>query len=184
MDLFRLTRGHLVAAAAALALMVFMALDWYSTDFGEEARRIEEIQGEPEGALAGQVTREVTEEASIQAEEEEENAWQANGVLDRVVLALLVGTVLLALAAAGLRAAGRRYVPPLTPSVIAAIVAGMSAVLVAARIVDEGAIEVGGAVELGAPLGLLAVGTIALGAALAARAERAERAETEATVRG
>ena len=51
--------------------------------------------------------------------------------------------------------------------------------LVAVRIVDVGAGEAGGAVELGAPLGLLAVGAIAIGSALAARAERAPEPERD-----
>lgn len=172
MTFLRLSPGHLTAAVAALALLAVMALDWYSTDFGEEARRIEEIQGDPEPGIAGEVTREVTEEASIQAEEEEQNAWTASGALDRAVLVLLLASVVLALMAAVLRAADRRYPPPLTPSLAAAASAAVAALLVAVRIVDVGAGEPGGAVKLGAPLGLLALGAIAIGSVLASRAER------------
>ena len=172
MSFLRLSPGHVLAAAAALVLLAVMAIDWYSTDAGEEARRIEEIQGDPEPGIAGDVTREVTEEAAIQAEEEERTAWSAGDALDRAVLVLLLASVVLALAAAVLRAADRRYPPPLTPSLVAAGFAALAALLVTIRIVDVGAGQAGGAVEAGAPLGLLAVGAIALGSVLAARAER------------
>jgi hypothetical protein len=171
-SLFRLTPGHVVAGVAALALLLAMALDWYSTDFGEEARRIEELQGDPVPGAGGDVEREVAESASIEAEEEERNAWQASGVVDRIVLALLVGSVVFGLAAAALRAADRSYPPPLTPSLLAAGFGAAGALLVAIRIIDVGAAEAGGAVEAGAPLGLIAVGALALGAALASRSER------------
>lgn len=179
MTFLRLTPGHVVAGVAALVLLLFMALDWYTTDFGEEARRVEDVQGTPEPGVAGEVDRELTEEAAIQAEEEESTAWTAGDALDRVILVLLLVSVILALAAAALRAADRRYPPPLTPSTIAAAVAAVAAVLVAVRIVDVGAGEAGGAVELGAPLGLLAVGAIAIGSGLAARAERAPEPERD-----
>jgi hypothetical protein len=176
----RLTPGHVVAAVAALVLLLFMALDWYSTDEGEEARRIQGLQGEPEPGVAGEVTREVNEEAEIRAEEEESTAWTAGDALDRVILVLLLLSVILALLAAALRAADRRYPPPpIAPSAAAAAAAALGAVLLAVRIIDVGAAEAGGAVELGAPLGLLALGAIAIGSGLAARAERAPEPERD-----
>lgn len=182
MTFLRLSPGHAVAAVAALVLLLVMAMDWYTSDFGEEARRIESIQGEPEpGTQAGELTREVTEEAAIQAEEEEATAWGASGALDRVILVLLLATVLLALVAALLRAADRRYPPPLTPSLLVAGLAAAAALLVAFRIVQEGAIETGGAVAPGAPLGLLALGAIAVGASMAARVEREPERQPSAT---
>lgn len=177
MSLFRLSPGHVVAGVAALALLLAMALDWYSSDFGEDARRIEELQGEPVPGVGGDVEREVAESASIEAEEEERNAWQASGVLDRILLALLIGSALFGLAAAALRAADRSYSLPLTPSLLAAGFGAAGALLVAIRIVDVGAVEAGGAVEPGAPLGLIAVGVLAVGAALASRSERERERE-------
>lgn len=180
MSFTRLSRGHVLAAAAALALMLAMAADWYTTATGEQIRRDQSVLPdlEPGTVIAEEVEAE-RQRGSYQAEEEERNAWQASGVLDRFILALLVGSVVLALAAAALRAANRRYPPPLTPSAIAAMVAAVAALLVAIRIVVEGVLVTGGQVEAGAPLGLLAVGLLALGAALAARAERADRAVSE-----
>lgn len=174
MSFARLSRGHVLAVVAALALMLAMAADWYTTATGEQIRRDQTAlpDAEPGTVLADEVAAE-RERGSYQAEEEERNAWQASGVLDRLILTLLVGSVLLALATAALRAADRRYPPPFTPSAIAAAVAAAAAVLVAVRIVVEGAFVTGGEVEVGAPLGLLAVGLLAVGAGLAARSERA-----------
>lgn len=174
MTFVRLDRGHAVAAVAALCLLLAMAVDWYSTDEGAEVRRIEAIQGEPAPGEPGQVTREVLEGASIAAEDEERNAWQAAGDLDRIVLAVLLASVVLALGAAALRAAGRRYPGPLDPSVLAASVAALATLLIALRIVQVGAIDAGGVVKVGAPVGLVAAAAIAIGSALAARAERAQ----------
>lgn len=176
MTFLRLSRAHLVAVIAALALLVVMAVDWYSTEFGEEQRRIERIEGPPEEDVPDVVGREVVDRTSISAEEEEENAWQASGALDRIALVLMLATVVLALAGAALRAADRRFEPPLTPSVAAAGAGTLAAIVVMFRIVQVGAVEVGGVVKIGAPLGLLAVGVVAVAAARAAGRERAETA--------
>ena len=98
-----------------------MALDWYSTVAGKEARRIE-VLSQPSGA-AGQVEREVRETARFAAEGAERNAWQVTGAVDRIILLGLLATVLLALGAAYLRAAGKRFRPPSTPSALAAVAA-------------------------------------------------------------
>src|SRR5215208_1777391 len=72
----RLTRGDWVAAVAALALLLVMAMDWYTTEAGNQARK-DEKQIQPRGATAGEVGRALDESARIAAEEAEENAWQA-----------------------------------------------------------------------------------------------------------
>jgi hypothetical protein len=172
----RLTRWHAVAALAALVLLAVMALDWYTTEQGEEARRIEAVTGEPSGEpTQRQFDVEVIEGSSITAEENEENAWQATGLLNRLVLILLLASAVLTLAAAALRAAGRTTTGAGQPSVAAAGIAALATVLVAIRIIDAGALEVGGEVEIGAPLGLLTVGVLAIAAARAARVEREEQ---------
>lgn len=175
MTFLRLSPGHVVAAVAALALLVIMALDWYSTAQGESFRRdeslIEEEDFEP-GTQAFDAQQQLSEDASIQAEEEEQTAWTASDALDRVILVLLLASIVLALAAAVLRAADRRYPPPLTPSLAAGVAAALTALLVAVRIVDVGAGEVGGAIEAGAPLALVALAAIGVGSMLASRVER------------
>ena len=42
-------RGHVIALVGALALLLVMAMDWYSTATGDEARRIEDDHRQPVG---------------------------------------------------------------------------------------------------------------------------------------
>lgn len=174
MTFLRLSRWHAIAAVAALLLLAVMALDWYTTEEGEEARRTEQITGEPAPGIQGEVDREVLESSSILAELNEANAWEASDLLDRIVLVLALITVALTLGAAVARASGRRPRTSVAISALAAGGAALTALLVVARIIDVGAIETGGEVELGAPLGLVTLGVIAFAAARAGRIERDE----------
>ena len=171
MTFARLTRGDWLAAVAALALLLVMALDWYSTEAGVEARRDEKLI-QPRGATAGEVSRALDESARIAAEEAEQNAWQADPWPDRVILIVLLAAAALAIAAAWLRAAGVRFKPPWTPSALAAGTGLAAAVLLAARILQKPGVDPGAVVKIGAPLGLVCVGTIVLGARSAWNAER------------
>ena len=56
MSLYRLQLADVVAVLAALALLVVMAVDWYSTVDAEEARRQQEL-ATPSGATGGEVDR-------------------------------------------------------------------------------------------------------------------------------
>ena len=183
MTFLRLTRWHTVASAAALALMLFLALDWSTTDLGEMVRRDQALIGEPENPSSESAARqqELNEDASIAGEQEERNAWQAGDVLDHVVLLALLATVGLALAMAAARAAGRRPSSGMSLSVLTAVAGAGSALLVMVWIIREGTAVVGGQVELGAPLSLVAAGVIAIGAARAARIERTEAGAGEPT---
>lgn len=171
MTFARLTRGDWLAAAAALALLLVMALDWYSTEGAEQARRDAE-RAKPGGALAGEPARQLKEDAQIIRNRAEKTAWQAEPFADRVVLLALVAAVVLAILAAWLRAADVRLRPPWTPSAAAAVVGLAAAVLLAARIIQKPEVEAGAVVKLGAPLGLACVGALAIGARLAWNAER------------
>ena len=171
MTFARLTRGDWLAAVAALALLLVMALDWYSTEAGVDARRDEKLI-QPRGATAGEVSRALDESARIAAEEAEQNAWQADPWPDRVILFVLLAAAALAIAAAWLRAAGVRFKPPWTPSALAAGTGLAAALLLAARIVQKPEVDPGAVVKVGAPLGLVCVGTIVLGARAAWNAER------------
>jgi len=168
----RLLRGDVIAALAAFVLLFVMAMDWYSTAAGDEARRIESIS-DPQGALGGEPEREVQESASIAAEEQEKNAWQAPGAIDRVLVVLLLAAVVLALAAAYLRAAGKRFSPPTTPSALAALAAVVAGVVVAYRIIQEPGLDEATVVKAGAPLALIVLAVIALAARAAVRQEEA-----------
>jgi hypothetical protein len=163
----RLTRGDWIAWGAALVLVVSLALDWYGTEFGDDARRIEETA--PTSLPEGDDLR---EDARLVAEGEERNPFQADGAVDRVLLVILLAAALLAFAAGALRAAGRRFEPPGTPSAAAAVAGTVGAILVAYRIVQEPGLDAATTVKSGALLGLVAAGALALGAATALRAEQ------------
>ena len=170
MTFARLTRGHAVALIAALALLPVMALDWYGTDAGDDARQIEQ-GADPSGATAGEVGRAVKDDARRIADSSEETAWQADPFADRLILFALLAAAALAIAAAWLRAANARFRPPLTPSALAAIVGLVAVLLLAARIIQKPEADPGANVKLGAPLGLLCVGAITLGSRAAWKAE-------------
>lgn len=170
MTFARLTRGDWIAWAAALVLLAALAMDWYGTQLGDEARRIEE-SAQPNGALAGEVEREVQEDARLVAEGEERNAFQEDGPLDRAILAVLLVSAGLAFLSGLQRAAGRT---PGAATETAAAAATAGALLVAYRIVQEPGLDAGTTVKLGAVLALIACAALALGAATALRAEREE----------
>lgn len=174
----RVLGADLVAMVCALGLLFAIGADWYSTTGGREARRIERAT-DPAGALGGEVPRAVEESARVGAEDAERNALQVTGAIDRVILAGLLLTVALTLAAAFLRAAGRRFEPPLTPSSLAAICACATALLVGVRMLREPGPDVATTVEAGAPVALALLGAITLSAALALRAEEAGTAWKE-----
>lgn len=175
MTFARLTRGDWLAWGAALVLIVSMALDWYGSELGDEARRIQELV--PSAAAV----EDVREDARIVAEGEERNPFQADGAVDRLLLVVLLGAALLAFAAGALRAAGRRFAPPATPSAAAAVAGTLGALLVAYRIVQEPGLDVATTVKGGAVLGLVAAGVLALGAADALRSEQDGSAFREPT---
>jgi hypothetical protein len=174
----RVLGADLVAMVCALGLLFAMGADWYSTAAGQEARRIERST-EPEGALGGEVPRAVDERARISAEDAEKNALQLTGVIDRTILAGLLLTVALTLAAAFLRAGARRFEPPLTPSALAALCACATALLLGVRMIREPGSDAATTVEAGAPIALALLGAITLAAAVALRAEEAGTAWRE-----
>jgi hypothetical protein len=175
----RLRPADWVALAAALVLLFAMAMDWYSTTTGREARRIEELSRDPAPGQGGEVEREVQERARISAEEHEKNAWQASGAIDRLILFALLAAAGLAVAAGFFRAAGRRFEPPWTPSSLAAGAAALAALLVTYRIIQEPGLDVAATVEAGAPVALVALGVLTVAGAVAMRAEEEGRAFRE-----
>ena len=164
MRLERLSRGQIVAAVSALALLFTMAADWWGSRVGDEARRVESTAN-PRGAEAGEVGRAVQADARAVAEREERNAWQADALVDRVILIVLLLAIVAALAGAATRAAGRRWHPPWTPSAIAVAMALAGGLLVAYRIIQEPGIDAFTTVKIGPVLAVIALTGIALGAA-------------------
>ncbi len=175
MTFSRLLRADWIAFAAALALLLVMAMDWYGTAAGDEARRIEKLAN-PQGALGGEVEREVKADAKVAAEKAEKNAWQADDFVDRLILAGLLATMLLAVGSAYLRAAGKRFEPPWTPSAIMSLAATGTGILLGLHIVVSANDDLGTRIKAGAPLGAILLGTIALAGVSAMRAEESGKA--------
>ena len=165
----RLRRADWVAFAAALALLLVTTVDWYSTKQGEDARNtLDRVEDLPPVA---EDREEAREDAQALAEREEDNAWQASATIDRIILILLLATIGAAVAAAFLRASGRRFEPPATPSAFAAIGGTLTAALIAYRIVQEPGLDAASTVKPGTPF---AVAVLALLAVASARGLQAE----------
>jgi hypothetical protein len=167
-------RGHAVALIGALALLLVTAMDWYGTATGDEARRIERITDEPSGAEAGEIDRRLNEDAQFVAEREEKNAWQADALIDRIILVLMLGAIALAALTAITRAAGATSTKGVGPSGLAALLATAAAVLIAYRIIQEPGLDQVTNVKVGAPLALVPLALIALGSSAALRADDKE----------
>lgn len=164
MSFARLLRSDAVAMVAALVLLFVMAMDWYSTKVGDRAREVEKLSRPNTGGQGGEAQRQQQEDARFAAQAEEKNAWQLSGAIDRLILIGLLGTVVLAIAAAWLRAAGKRFEPPGTPSTAAAVAAALTGLLVAYRLLQEPGVDAFTTVKAGAPLSLVVLGVIALAA--------------------
>jgi hypothetical protein len=155
-------------------LLLVMAMDWYSTKQGDEAREAERIsENVPE-------LSEVNEDAEAIAEGEEKNAWQADALVDRILLVLMLGAVVMAVLTALARASGAKPTGGVGPAGLAAMLAAAAAVLVAYRIIQEPGLDEGTTVEAGAPLALLALAMIGLGSSSALRADEREGADAGA----
>jgi hypothetical protein len=166
----RLTRGHVVAAVAALALLLVMAMDWYGSHAADQARQVSSGLNTG-GATAGEVARSVKRDAGVIINRDEKNAWQTQAGIDRVLLALLLLTVATPLVAAALRADGRRFEPPWTPSAFTAISAVLAALLLAYRMVQKPGPDSATTTKPWAVLALVLLGVIGVAAAAAFQRE-------------
>jgi hypothetical protein len=160
----RLRVADWVVFVAALALLFTTAPDWYSTTRGEEARQIQKnAAGSP-----GQPEQEVERDAGALAEAQERNAWQEDGLIDRVILIALLATSALGVIAAFWRASGRET-DGLGPFGLAGLAACVSALLVLYRVIQEPGFDDLTTVKIGAPLALGVLGVMAFACATALR---------------
>jgi hypothetical protein len=170
----RLTRGHAIAFVGALVLILSTsAVDWYTTDQGQEARRLQRIQGQPPPGPGGEVPRAVVRDADLSAERQERTAWEPQTVIEFVLLMGVLLAAGLAILAGFVRAAGREPPVPLLP--LAGGLAGLTGALLLYRMLAGG--DAGAQVEFGVPVALAALAAIAVGAALAGRSTGRESAE-------
>jgi hypothetical protein len=174
----RLTAGHLIAFLAALLLLLSLAPDWYTDKVGEQRRH---DQGEVIPHLNGDSTPSDSQLLGDAADQREKNAWQAPGLIDKLILLVLLAAAGLAIAGAFLRAAGRDVGPP-SPSALATLAGLAGCVLIVYRILQPPGFNDVEVVKWGAPAALLCAGLVAIGSRMATRAEREPRpAETQAT---
>jgi hypothetical protein len=160
----RLRRADWVVFVAALALLFTTAADWYSTTRGEEARQIQKRAGSGDG----QVEREVEQDAGALAEAQERNAWQEDGLIDRIILIALLATSALGVGAAFWRASGRGS-DGLGAFGLAGLAACVTALLVLYRIIQEPGFDELNTVKAGAPLALAVLGVMAFACATSVR---------------
>ena len=168
MTFARLRVADWVVFVAALALLFTTAPDWYSTKAGEEARAIEEQARPGEDEPTGQVQTEVEEDAGALAQGQERNAWQEDGLIDRIILIALLTTSALGVAAAFWRASGRGA-DGLGLFGLAGLAACVTALLVLYRIIQEPGFDELTTVKIGAPLALGVLGVMAFACATALR---------------
>ena len=163
MTFARLRPADWVVFVAALALLFATAPDWYSTTRGEEARQIQKRAGG-----SGQVERDVERDAGVLAESQERNAWQEDGLIDRIILIALLLTSALGVAAGFWRASGRGS-EGFGAFGLAGLAACVTALLVLYRIIQEPGFDDLTTVKVGAPLALGVLGVMAFACAMAVR---------------
>jgi purine-cytosine permease-like protein len=169
MTFLRLNRGQVLAMVAALALLLVMAMDWYTTKAGQNAR---DLASKVEPQVNVETEPSETSKLNTFAETQEKTAWQADGVIDRIILVALLAAVACALGAAWVAAAGKRVGPP-SLSALASVFGLLACVLIVYRIIQPPGLNSAAVVTAGAPLGLLCAGLLAFGARVAVRDERA-----------
>ncbi len=160
----RLRPADWVVFVAALALLFTTAPDWYSTTRGEEARQIQKQAGNSDA----QERRDVERDAAALAEAQERNAWQEDGLLDRITLIALLATTALGVGAAFWRASGR-HSDGLGPFGLAGLAASITALLILYRILPEPGFDETTTVKIGAPLALGVLGVMAFACAMSLR---------------
>lgn len=152
MDTTRLRLGELIAGIAGLILLFSLFLSWYSVggDFG----------GGPAGAFAKKLLDQGEIDTSL-------TAWQAFSWLDLVLFV----TGVVAIATAVLQMTQRTVAVPVAASVVTTALGLLATLWILYRIVNQPGPNDVLDVSLGAYLGLLASGAIALGGYLSMREE-------------
>jgi len=160
----RLRPADWVVFVAALALLFTTAPDWYSTTRGDEARQIQKQAG----ASEAQEREDVERDAAALAEAHERNAWQEDGLIDRIILIALLATAALGVGAAFWRAGGRGS-DGLGAFGVAGLAACITALLVLYRVIQEPGFDELTTVKVGAPLALGVLGVMAFACATSLR---------------
>jgi hypothetical protein len=168
---------HFVAFVAALALVLAMTIDWYTTEQGEEYRRVQEVNERSQDSQ--RLDSEDIERAEQAAEAQEKNAFQADAFVDRLILLACLAAFLAAVAAALMRSLGRVPDPPWRPSAIATVAGILGTLLILYRMVQPPGLNEAAVVKAGAPIGLAALGILTVASRLATLMEAEERLTPE-----
>jgi hypothetical protein len=163
---------QVVAFLAALALVLTMSIDWYTTQQGEEFRRVEKSAQHTNQATDPNLDK----QAAQAAEAQEKTAWQADAFVDRLITIACLIAFLGAVAAAFMRSAGREPQPPWHPSAIATVAGVLGTILLVYRMIQPPGFNDVAVIKPGAPLGLVALGVLTIASRLAVLTEREERA--------
>lgn len=166
---------HLVAFLAALVLVLAMTIDWYTTEQGEEYRRVQEVNERSQDSQ--RLDSEDIERAAQAAETQEKNAFQADAFVDRLIMLICLVAFAAAVAAALMRSLGRRPDPPWRPSAIATVAGVIGTLLILYRMVQPPGLNDAAALKNGAPIGLAALGILTVASRLATLMETEERME-------
>jgi hypothetical protein len=167
----RLNRWDWLAFVLALALLFVMSLLWYTDAQGQQCRQAGGLA--PASGVEGTAARSAIQRSVRDCEaKHDKTAWQADAFIDRLLLIVLLAATVSAVAAAFLRAADRRFQPPLTPSAVTSVLALIGALLVLYRILQPPGLNPSAVVKAGAPIGLVCVGLLAIAARGAVMAER------------
>src|SRR5436190_15343075 len=134
MTFIRLRLADWVAFAAALAVLLVMALTWYSTQTGEQLRRDARL-ALPPGQVNGEVYNFKKQDEQA-AQQFEKNAWHDDALIGRLILLALLVAAASAVVAAFARAAGHRFKTRMTPSALASIAGAAAVVMIAYRILQ------------------------------------------------
>lgn len=171
MTFLRLRRWDWIAFAAGLALILVMSLPWWSDKQGEECARVEQLQTPTPGVQGAEITRDVKRDAQSCKAKHRKTAWQADGLIDRLIMVLLVAAAFFVVLGAFLRAADRRL-DQASPFAFATVIGLAAGLLVLYRILQPPGFNPGAVVKAGAPIGLAVVGVLTFAARWAVLSER------------
>ena len=169
MTFLRLSRAHALVFATALALLLSLAVDWYGTQEGDEARRIERITVPREGT-AGEVSRAVDERAAEAGERRERNALSGGdaappiAVIDVLLVLALLAAIVPALASGFFCAAGKDARSSAAAR-LGTVTALVGAVLIAYRLAQQPGLDSVTTLKFGAFLSLALAVMLAASAA-------------------
>ena len=122
----------------------------------------------------------MNERAGEVADRETDKAWEADGLIDRVILVLIGATIVLAVVNWFTRSLGAKPTKGLGPAGACALLATAAAVLVAYRIIQEPGFDDATTVKAGPLVAIFLLAAIAIGSSSALRDDDREEEAADA----